>query len=414
MSMQDRDETSIDRRGFLQAGAAAGALAIGSGNALGADEPAADKVLPRRKLGKTGVDVTILNQGTWKAPDSLDRLLRFGYANGIRYYDTAKSYGSEPGIAKWLASDSSIRKSIFLVTKDTPKTPSQLKGMLDQRLKALKVDYVDLIFFHALGDRQQTVDEAIEFAGGKEFKETADAIRKSGKAKFVGFSTHHVKRDLIIQAAVKGGFVDAIMVQNNPWAQEHVDNATALNKALDAAHKAGIGLISMKQIGAADPSAALTEIPKRVPELIEKGLSPFGALLHAIWTDERFTTCCVSMRNTDQIRDNTASARKFAPLKAAQMEAIRQGFLASKPTLCASCDGSCAVAGGTKAALGDLTRYLTYYERHGFRGEARRYYAELSEEARDWKGADLAAAREACPSKLDFASLLPRIDRDLA
>jgi predicted aldo/keto reductase-like oxidoreductase len=409
MSMQDRDETSIDRRGFLQAGAAAGALAVGAGNALGADEPAPDKALPRRKLGKTGVEVTILNQGTWKAPDSLDRLLRFGYSNGIRYIDTAKSYGSEPGIAKWLASDSSIRKSIFLVTKDSPKSPSQLKGMLDQRLKALKVDYVDLIFFHALGDHQQSVDEAIEFAGGKEFKETADAIRKSGKAKFVGFSTHHRHRDQIIQAAVKGGFIDAIMVQNNPW-----ENTAAINKALDAAHKAGIGLISMKQIAGPDPAAALVEIPKRVPELMEKGLSPFGALLHAIWTDERFTTCCVSMRNTDQIRDNTAAARKFAPLKAAQMEAIRQGFLASKPTLCASCDGSCAVAGGTKAALGDMTRYLTYYERHGFRGEARRYFAELSEEARDWKGADLAAAREACPSKLDFAALLPRIERDLA
>jgi uncharacterized protein len=409
MQDQDRDETSIDRRGFLQSGAAAGALALGAGSALGADEPAPDKVLPRRKLGKTGVEVTILNQGTWKAPDSLDRLLRFGYSNGIRYFDTAKSYGSEPGIAKWLASDSSIRKSIFLVTKDSPRTPSQLKGMLDQRLKALKVDYVDLIFFHALGDHQQSVDEAIEFAGGKEFKETADAIRKSGKAKFVGFSTHHVNRDQIIQAAVKGGFVDAIMVQNNPW-----DNTGPINKALDAAYKAGIGLISMKQVAPGDPTAVMTQIPKRVPELIEKGLSPFGALLHAIWTDERFSTCCVSMRNTDQIRDNTGAARKFAPLKAAQMEAIRQGFLASKPTLCASCDGSCAVAGGTKAALGDMTRFLTYYERHGFRGEARRYYAELSEEARDWKGADLAAAREACPSKLDFAALLPRIERDLA
>ena len=37
-------------------------------------------------------------------------------------------------------------------------------------------------------------------------------------------------------------------------------------------------------------------------------------------------------------------------------------------------------------------------------------YGELSESARSWNGADLAAAREACPNKLDFATLLPKVD----
>ena len=66
--------------------------------------------------------------------------------------------------------------------------------------------------------------------------------------------------------------------------------------------------------------------------------------------------------------------------------------MASNPSLCPDCDGRCARAGGTDAALGDLTRYLTYHERHGVRSEARRLFAELPESARDWKDADLAAA----------------------
>src|SRR5207253_7258179 len=124
--------------------------------------------------------------------------------------------------------------------------------------------------------------------------------------KFVGFSTHHPERHLILQAAAKAGLVDVIMLQNNPWiAQE--DN---MNRALDACYKRGIGLISMKQVAG---NMNLHEIAMQMPELAERGLTPYQALLHAIWTDERFASVCVSMRNTDQIRENAAAARTFRP-----------------------------------------------------------------------------------------------------
>ena len=408
----DKNPSQVQRREFLQAGAAvtASALAVGTGSPSLGDEPKASKpTLPTRKLGKTGVDVSILNQGTWRAPGALDRILRFSYANGVRYFDTAKSYGSEPGIAKWFEAMPEVRKEIFLVTKDSPRGPSEMQKMLDQRCATLKVDNVDLFFIHALGDHHST-DDAVAMAKSKELKETIEAIKKSGKAKFVGFSTHHKNRAQIIEAAAEGGFIDAIMVQYTPWAMKD----TPLNKALDAAHKAGIGLISMKQIAAPDPSAFLAEVPKHAPELIEKGLKPFQALLHSIWTDERISTCCVSMRNLEQISENTEAARKYEPLKQATIDRLRDAFIASRPTLCADCDGRCAVAGGTDAALGDLTRYLTYHERHGARSEARKLFAELPEASRDWKGADLAAAQAACPNHLNFSELLPKIERYLA
>jgi hypothetical protein len=136
--------------------------------------------------------------------------------------------------------------------------------------------------------------------------------------------------------------------------------------------------------------------------------------LHAIWTDERISASCVSMRNTDQIRENTDAARRFEPLKEAQIGQLRDAAIAHGPMLCADCDGRCSVAGGTKAELGNLTRFLTYHEHHGLRSDARRQYAELSAEARDWSGADLEAARAACPNRLDFAKLLPKVDEHLA
>ena len=82
--------------------------------------------------------------------------------------------------------------------------------------------------------------------------------------------------------------------------------------------------------------------------------------------------------------------------------------------MCADCDGRCQVAGKTAARLGDLTRFLTYHEHHGDRAKARTDYAALTEIEREWRGADLDAARAACPSGLDFARLLPKVDQHLA
>ena len=66
---------------------------------------------------------------------------------------------------------------------------------------------------------------------------------------------------------MKGGFVDAIMIQNNPLIAQEDD----MNRALDACYKAGIGLISMKQVAG---NMKLDEIARQLPELKEQGLTP--------------------------------------------------------------------------------------------------------------------------------------------
>ena len=415
-----QDETDRpDRRAFLQAGALATASALSATPGYGAqDAPAAAKAaktLPKRKLGKTGLEITMLEMGTGALREQgvLERLIRLSYAAGVRTFDTAKAYGTEPGFKKWFERTPEVRKEIVLVTKDNPRAPKELLGMLDKRLAALSTDYIDLFFVHGLGD-DHSLDDALNFVKSQEFKETADAIRKSGKANFIGFSTHHKDRAAIIQAAAEAGVVDAIMLQYTPW----LDKDEPLNKALDTCYKKGIGLISMKQVAGQFPAHAkkniLEEVIKRVPMLEEKKLSPYQGLLHAIWTDERISGSCVSIKTTDQLREDSDAARRYEPLTTAEIHQLRDAALAFGPTLCADCDGRCSIAAGTNAELGNLTRFLTYHEHHGIRSEARRQYAALSPEARDWTGADLEAARAACPNKLDFAKLLPECDRHLA
>ena len=414
--MAHEEPDRSDRRTFLQAGAlaTASALSVAPGS-IAQDAPAKATTLPKRKLGKTGLEITLLEMGTGALRERgvLDRLIRLSYASGVRTFDTARAYGTEPGFKKWLEQNPEVRKEIVLVTKDNPRAPKDLLAMIDKRLAALSTDYIDLFFVHGLGD-DHSLEDALKFITSREFKETADAIRKSGKAKFIGFSTHNKDRAQMIQAAADQGVVDAIMLQYTPW----LDKDEPLNKALDACHKKGIGLISMKQVAGKFPPHGkkdiLDEVVKRVPMLAEKGLNPYQGLLHAIWTDERISGSCVSIKTTDQLREDADAAKRYAPLTTAEIGQLRDAVLAFGSTLCADCDGRCSLAAGTTAELGNLTRFLTYHEDHGIRSEARRLYAAMAPEARDWTGADLEAARAACPNKLDFVKLLPECDRHLA
>ncbi|MDX2036720.1 MAG: aldo/keto reductase [Isosphaeraceae bacterium] len=404
-----------DRREFLQAGTVAAAAALTASAGVEADASQAAAVLPKRKLGKTGLEITLLEMGTGALREQgvLDRLIRLSYAAGVRTFDTARGYGTEPGFRKFFLEKPEARKEVVLVTKDNPKVPKDLLTMIDKRCEALATDYIDVFMIHGLGD-DHPLDEAIAFVKGDEIKRVADALRKSGKARFLGFSSHHRNRAEIMKAAAEGGVIDVIMLQYTPW----LEKDAPLNKAIDACHAAGIGLISMKQVAGQFPEKpkinVLEEVVKRAPILAEKKLTPYQGLLHAIWTDERISGSCVSIKTTDQLRDNADAARRYEPLKTADILQIRDAALAFGPTLCADCDGRCAHAAGTKAELGDLTRFLTYHEHHGIRAEARRQYAALAPEAKNWQGADLEAARAACPNGLDFAALLPEVDKLLS
>src|SRR5262245_56528320 len=122
-SMSHDQTAGTDRRRFLQAGALGTAAALGATAGAGAQQPAerASK-LPRRKLGRTGGEMTLLEMGTGALRErgTLDRLLRLSFASGVRTYDTAKEYGSEPGFRRWFEQAPEVRKQIVLVTKDKP------------------------------------------------------------------------------------------------------------------------------------------------------------------------------------------------------------------------------------------------------------------------------------------------------
>ena len=401
----------LSRRTFLKAGVTTAAVAGLPLPSSGDEVPAEPKgPLPRRVLGRTGEKVTILNLGTAQG-SSRPRMLNAAYDAGIRYIDTADCYmggRAEKAVGAWMA-DTGRRKELFVVTKDHPRTPEEWVTMADTRLAALKTDYIDLYFIHNLAMEYKDLvrGDVRDVPKMKEWAAAAEKMKKSGKVRFAGFSTHTdvPLRIELLNSAAAGGWVDAIMVAYDPQlVRENVE----FNKALDACHKAGIGLVCMKEM------RAVADAPKFLPEFKEMGLTAHQAVLHAVWSDERIASICSAIPNFPILKENSTAARNFKPMNAGQIGAVIGLYERYATRFCNGCDGRCRRAGKTNAALGEITRALSYYECDGARDSARRAYASLTPEQRDWHDADLAAASAVCVSKLDFASRLPRAEQKLA
>jgi predicted aldo/keto reductase-like oxidoreductase len=367
-------------------------------------------VLPRRPLGRTGVEVTILAQGAAFAIN--ERILNMMHALGIRYIDAAAAYmvgNAERIIGKWFHK-TGLRQEYFLVDKDAPLTPEQMTVMIDKRLETLQSDYIDLFMLAPLGESEHYhgLEDARWFNDPK-WTRAVEKIRKSGKVRFFGFSSHTSSIDVrtgLLNAAAKGGWVDALMVSADPTV---LRSNAAFAKAVDACHKAGVGLVSMKQTRGG-PAA----IKKIFPSFEEKGFNAYTAVLAAMWTDERFASVCSHMDTFDKLRENATACRNFKPLTADELASVETMLRGAERTYCLACDGRCRRAAGTRAELNTVARYVNYAEEDGRVFEARHLLVNMPPAARNWPGADLYAARNACKCHLDYPNIIKRAEELLA
>ena len=220
----------------------------------------------------------------------------------------------------------------------------------------------------------------------------------------VGFSCHDGRLPDYLNAAAAGGFVDIIMFAFNPF----YPKGGPLDVAIDAAHHAGIGLVAMKTM------RSTKDVPKRLPELDQLGLTTHQAVLQAAWSDPRISVVCNMIDNVDQMTSSTAAARSYKePLKFAHRELLKETLLAGRRTMCTGCPSCEAFAKQTGFAFHDIARFVTYYEQDG-NVEAREYYQALPAAVRDASKVDLAALRDGCLFKTDYPEIIRRAERYFA
>ena len=147
---------------------------------------------PTRKLGRTGIEVPILGFGGGsrflmyndeeKALEALNRAIDLG----IRYIDTAQSYGngkSEERVGRIMATR---RKEVVLATKIAERTADAARRQIEASLKRLQTDHVDILHIHALQDAKDLA--AIEARGG--VLEALYEARQQKVARAIGITCH--------------------------------------------------------------------------------------------------------------------------------------------------------------------------------------------------------------------------------
>lgn len=161
--------------------------------ASGLGAPGADKwgkILPLRKLGKTGQKVTMLGLGGfhigWTTEKDAQEVIETAMAGGIRFFDTAESYdrgGSETRYGKYLVPK--YRDEVFIMSKSSAKNGKLALEHLEGSLQRMGLDYVDLWQVHSLSTPAD-VDERIE----NEILEVFEKAKAQGKVKHIGFTGH--------------------------------------------------------------------------------------------------------------------------------------------------------------------------------------------------------------------------------
>ena len=128
-----------------------------------------------------GVSIPALGFGTWQlkgdsAQDGVEHALALGY----RHVDTAQAYGNEAQVGAGLRASGVPRGDVFLTTKTWGDTlaPDTLAPSVDESLRALGTDYVDLMLIHWPHPTIPLADTLGALA----------AVRQSGKARLVGVS----------------------------------------------------------------------------------------------------------------------------------------------------------------------------------------------------------------------------------
>jgi uncharacterized protein len=404
MSMKKpKQKQALTRRQVLGgAGAAGGGLVLSSALGVGPSSvEAAPLQVPRRVLGKTGVSIPILCMGGSLPLDPrFDPKLAECVKYGVNYFDQADCYSGgegEPALGAFVGR-ANLRSKVFITTKSDEKDPKGFEETFHQSLEKLKTDYVDMYFLHGLKKPEHINDE---------LKTVVEKLRKEKKLKFFGFSCHDGTVAELLELSARTPWIDAVMFRYN--FQQYGNDK--LNRAIDAAHKAKVGLIAMKTQG----SAVSFESQWKKFEQTGKW-NKYQAVMKAVWADERIAGAVSDMDNIEKVRENIGAALDKTKLTAAEVESLYKYAAATRSVTCDGCDHLCTPALGPEAAvqIGPTLRYLMYHDVYGKSDLAKEMFRKLPAEARQYASIDFKPAQAACPHKVDIAHWMSRAATVLA
>jgi aryl-alcohol dehydrogenase-like predicted oxidoreductase len=280
----------MDRRSFLTSGAfAAGLTAVPT---LSAARPwpspsdAGFKPIPKRHLGKTGEDLSIIGLGGIVIMNGgqavANNTVAQAHRAGINYVDVAPSYGDAQ---KLLGSAlKPYRDSFFLACKTGKRDKAGAAAALDDSLKLLETDHVDLYQHHAV----TTIDEVNRIMGPGGAHEAFEAGRKAGKIRYLGFSAH--SEDAALALLDHFDFDTVLFPVNFVLVSQRNFGPRVIARAQEK----GIGMLAIKAMAKSKWRAGIEQDQKPNPkEWYEPCSVPEQAALALRWTLSQQITAAI-------------------------------------------------------------------------------------------------------------------------
>lgn len=302
----------ITRREFLEkVVSGAGGLTLAdqllAGGAL-AEAREGGSSLPTRLFGRTRVRVPIIGLGSATLQDfpqkEVEKVVNGAIDRGITYIDTAPNYGNvEEKLGPIVKRR---REEIFLVTKVEEQDKEGALRQVQESLKRLQTDHLDLVHLHSLGD------EDVDLVLGKEGALAGLLEAKAkGWLRFIGVSGHNRPGKFL--PALRTGQIDALMVAMN-----YVDRFTYNfeERVLPEARKRNLGIAAMKVLGGPMGFQYHPPAPGRL-----SGEAYSDALRYAL-SLPGVAIAVVGMRDIGQVEQAVKVARSFRPLTLTEMERL--------------------------------------------------------------------------------------------
>jgi len=245
----------------------------------------------KRRLGRTGLDVSIIGFGAIKLPgvqrDNAVRIINRSLDLGVNFIDTARNYrDSEEKIGLVLKER---RSECFIATKTAARDANGLMRDLETSLRNLQTDKIDLYQLHTVSDGD-TYRRVMAPGGALEGAKKAKA---QGKIDHIGITIH---RDLdTMKAAIESGEFETLMVAYSPLDQEGVGE-----EILPLAKEHDMGVITMKPL-----SGGLLCLPEHERE--KSGKDPIASSsLRFVVSNENVTLAIPGMTNMREVEENAS------------------------------------------------------------------------------------------------------------
>jgi predicted aldo/keto reductase-like oxidoreductase len=261
----ERTQDTFDRRGFIKTtlgAATVTALAAGSASAIpaGTKEIAYSGKIPVRKFGKTGYSFPVIGHGgsAMMAKDygyyGLDnpppiedriKMVRDAYDLGVRYFDTARIYQESEEIMGIALKD--IRDKVFIASKVLVGTPEQVRPSVEESLKKLQTDHIDLMQIHG-----PTI-ERLGYDGCMPQYEELVKLRDEGLIHFIGLTGHNKFEEMYKMIA--SGKFDSVLIEygyfKKGYNTRHSETMLEWRENCVAkAHEQDMAIVAMKVLGA--------------------------------------------------------------------------------------------------------------------------------------------------------------------